>query len=58
LLLLALLPLVYYLLSLYCVIVYFPGLRKPSPARTSFIPAASIVKPVRGEENAQSGKTN
>jgi len=47
-LLFALLPLVYYLLCLYCVIGYFRGLRKTPPARSSFMPAASIVKPVRG----------
>jgi len=47
-LLFALLPLVYYLLRLYCVIGYFRGLGKTPPARWSFMPAASIVKPVRG----------
>jgi len=47
-LLFALLPLVYYLLCLYCVIAYFRGLRKIPQARSSFMPAASIVKPVRG----------
>ena len=44
----ALLPLIYYLLCLYCVVGYFRGLRNASPARTPFTPAASIVKPVRG----------
>ena len=47
-LLFALLPLVYYLLCLYCVIGYFRSLRKIPQARSSFMPAASIVKPVRG----------
>ena len=47
-LLFALLPLVYYLLCVYCVIGYFRGLRKIPQARSSFMPAASIVKPVRG----------
>ena len=47
-LLFALLPLVYYLLCLYCVIGYFRGLRKTAPAISSFMPPASIVKPVRG----------
>jgi ceramide glucosyltransferase len=47
-LLLALVPFVYYLLSIYCVVCYFHGLRRTRPARTSFMPAASIVKPVRG----------
>jgi len=47
-LVLALLPFVYYLLSLFCVISYFRNLRNPSTARMSFMPPASIVKPVRG----------
>lgn len=47
-LLFALLPLVYYLLSLCCVISYFRGLRNVPRGRTSFRPAASILKPVRG----------
>jgi ceramide glucosyltransferase len=47
-LVLALFPLVYYLLCLYCVIGYFRGLRRIPQARMSFMPAASIVKPVRG----------
>jgi ceramide glucosyltransferase len=47
-LVLALLPFVYYLLSLYCVIGYFRSLRKASAARVPFTPPASIVKPVRG----------
>lgn len=48
LLILALLPLVYYLLSLYCVIAYFRRGRKASTPAVPFMPAASIVKPVRG----------
>ena len=48
LLFLALLPLVYYLLSLYCVIAYFRSGRKASAPKIPFLPAASIVKPVRG----------
>jgi len=48
LLILALLPFIYYVLCLYCVIGYFRGLCKTPPARSSFMPAASIVKPVRG----------
>jgi ceramide glucosyltransferase len=47
-LLLALAPLVYYLLSLYCVVDYFRSLRKTSSRNNSFLPAASILKPVRG----------
>src|SRR5690349_23118389 len=47
-LILAGVPLVYYLLSLYCIIDYFWGIRR-SPARDhSFAPPASILKPVRG----------
>jgi ceramide glucosyltransferase len=47
-LVLALLPFVYYLLSLYCVIGYFRGMRKASATKAPFMPPASIVKPVRG----------
>ncbi len=47
-LVLALLPFVYYLLSLYCVIAYFRSARKVSAAKIPFMPPASIVKPVRG----------
>jgi ceramide glucosyltransferase len=47
-LLVALGPLVYYALSLYCVIEYFRGQRKLSPRINSAFPPASILKPVRG----------
>jgi ceramide glucosyltransferase len=47
-LLLAAAPLAYYLLSLYCVIGYFRGLRKLSALKPSFTPPISILKPVRG----------
>jgi ceramide glucosyltransferase len=43
----ALSPLVYYLLSLYCVIGYFRR-RNATTQKTSFMPPASIIKPVRG----------
>jgi len=43
----ALSPLVYYLLSLYCVIGYFRR-RNAEAQKTSFMPPASIIKPVRG----------
>jgi len=46
-LILALAPLVYYLLSFYCVLEYFQGLRKLPPVNPSFVPPVSIVKPVR-----------
>jgi len=45
---LALLPFVYYLLSLYCVISYFRGARKAAAPKVPFMPPASILKPVRG----------
>ena len=41
-------PLVYYLLSLYCTVEYFCGLRKLPPRDDSFAPPVSILKPVRG----------
>jgi len=41
-------PLVYYLLSLYCVIEYFSALRKIPPPDHSFAPPVSILKAVRG----------
>ena len=47
-LVLALAPFVYYLLSLYCVIGYFCSTRKTSVASVPFMPPASILKPVRG----------
>ncbi len=47
-LMLALLPFAYYVLSLYCVIAHFRGVRKVSAEKPSFMPPASIVKPVRG----------
>jgi len=48
LLLLALLPFIYYLLSLYCIVDYFRTARKAPLGKTAFMPPASIVKPVRG----------
>lgn len=47
-LILALLPFVYYLLSLYCVIGHFRGARRAVQPVTPFFPPASILKPVRG----------
>jgi len=47
-LVLAIAPFVYYLLSLFCVISYFRSTRKTSNANDPFIPPASILKPVRG----------
>jgi len=43
----ALSPFVYYLLSLYCVIGYFRR-RNVRAQKTSFMPPASVIKPVRG----------
>jgi ceramide glucosyltransferase len=47
-LLLALGPIVYYLLSLYCIIGYFRALRKVPPRSGEYTPPASILKPARG----------
>jgi len=47
-LILALLPFAYYILSLCCVIAHFRSLRKVSAGKSPFMPPASIVKPVRG----------
>ncbi len=47
-LILALLPFAYYVLSLYCVIVHFRSVGKVSAAKTPYMPPATIVKPVRG----------
>jgi len=44
-------PLAYYLLSLYCVIAYFRELKKSQPARSLFTPPVSILKPVRGVDH-------
>lgn len=47
-LLLAAVPLAYYLLSMYCIVDYFRSVRKLPPRDDSFAPPASILKPVRG----------
>jgi ceramide glucosyltransferase len=47
-LILAAAPLVYYVLSLYCVVDYFRSLRKLPAWNDAFAPPASILKPVRG----------
>lgn len=47
---LALGPLVYYLLSLYCAFDYFHRNRKKIPPSRSFTPPVSILKPVRGAD--------
>ena len=44
-------PLVYYILSLYCVIEYFSALRKIPPPDRSFAPPVSILKAVRGVDH-------
>lgn len=41
-------PLVYYLLSLYCIADYFGDVRKLARPSKAFAPPASILKPVRG----------
>jgi ceramide glucosyltransferase len=48
LLLLALCPLVYYVLSLYNIIEYFRSIRRLPPRNDAFVPPVSILKPVRG----------
>src|SRR3984893_7444757 len=44
-------PLVYYLLSLYCVIEYFASVRRTPPRDESFTPPVSILKAVRGVDH-------
>jgi ceramide glucosyltransferase len=51
LLLLALCPLVYYVLSLYNIIEYFQGIRRLPPRNDAFVPQVSILKPVRGVDS-------
>ena len=46
-LILAVAPLAYYLLSFYCVLDFFRGLRKLPAVDRSFTPPVSIIKPVR-----------
>lgn len=48
LLVLALLPFAYYILSFCCVIAHFRSVRRVSAEKSPFMPPASIVKPVRG----------
>src|ERR1700737_2457432 len=50
-LVLAVSPLVYYLLSLYCVIEYFAASRKVQARNDSFAPPVSILKAVRGVDH-------
>jgi ceramide glucosyltransferase len=45
---LAVIPWVYYVLSLYCVVDYFRAVRQLPPRSDIFAPPASILKPVRG----------
>ncbi|MGH9743923.1 MAG: glycosyltransferase, partial [Candidatus Acidiferrum sp.] len=46
-LIMAVAPLAYYLLSFYCVLDYFYGLRRPRLLHPCFAPPVSIIKPVR-----------
>src|ERR1700730_7781257 len=48
LLLLALCPLLSYILSLYNIVEYFRSLRRLPPRNDAFVPPVSILKPVRG----------
>lgn len=50
-LILAVAPLVYYLLSLYCIVDYFRAAHKLRAPDDSFAPPASILKPVRGVDS-------
>ncbi len=50
-LVLAFFPLVYYLLSLSCVIGHFGRLRRAQVGMEQFMPPASIIKPVRGVDH-------
>jgi ceramide glucosyltransferase len=50
-LILAVAPLVYYLLSLYCIVDYFRVVHKLHPPDHFFAPPASILKPVRGVDS-------
>jgi len=50
-LVLAFFPLVYYLLSLSCVIGHFGRLRRAQAGTDQFMPPASILKPVRGVDH-------
>jgi ceramide glucosyltransferase len=50
-LVLAIGPLVFYLLSLYCVVEYFRELRKLAPRSDRFAPPVSILKAVRGVDH-------
>src|SRR5690349_21708120 len=50
-LVLAILPLAYYLLSFYCVIEYFLRLRRAPVDKSLFVPPVSILKPVRGVDH-------
>ena len=44
-------PLVYYLLSLYCTVEYFRSRRRLPPLTHSFTPPISVLKPVRGVDH-------
>jgi ceramide glucosyltransferase len=48
LLLFAIFPLVYYILSLYNIVEYFRSVRRLPPRNDAFVPPVSILKPVRG----------
>ena len=41
-------PLLYYLLSLFCIVDYFRSVRRRAPRSDVFAPPASILKPLRG----------
>src|ERR1700731_5479042 len=51
LLLMALCPLIYYILSLYNIIGFFRSIRRWPPRDDGFAPPVSILKPVRGVDS-------
>ena len=48
---LALFPLIYYILCLFCVIAHFGRMRRLQRGTRQFLPPASIIKPVRGVDH-------
>src|SRR5713226_6040498 len=44
-------PMVYYALSLYCIVEYFRAQRRLPPRKDPIAPPVSILKPVRGADN-------
>src|SRR5258706_12844702 len=51
----ALAPLAYYVIAIYCEWDYFRGIRHTKPERSEFTPPASVLKPVRGVDDEAYG---